>query len=379
MQRHRLAWLVAGTLVGLGALQLSRGLTHPAASRFQPGLERPASAAKLAHAAPQATPWSVTLAPQADTWAWRFVVVTPPAPATIHGAEAVLVTGIDDTRGTQVAFLRFNVSQIPRLPNWLMSATLRLTVASESPGSSRPHRSNIHRVEEAWEEASLADGQVPNIGASLSERTDAVGGVMEWDVTELVRGWVGGAANHGLAVTTADDRIYTRTFHSREAAAGQPELLVWLMPQMTFPPPPTADLTTTPPTLPWTSTPTLTPTSTATATPTPTQTTAGLPDLVGFAYQGCTTSAIAVTMRNRGDADAGPFSVSSTAGPLPAWRVSGLLAGATLQLPPQPGSTAPLMIDPANEVIESDESNNLVPVAVPGCQLWFIPHAMRGR
>lgn len=116
-----------------------------------------------------------------------------------------------------------------------------------------------------------------------------------------------------------------------------------------------------------------TPGATATATRIP----AALPDLAGSAGVDCFSSAVEVDVQNMGAVDAGPFNVRSIAGE-PRWHVHGLAAGARIHLGPQPGSQGPLRIDADDDVAESDETNNLVYVALPSCIGVFLPVAISG-
>jgi hypothetical protein len=307
---------------------------------------------------PQSTPGLVTLPAIADTWAWRsFNPPTSPPPA-VHGAETALITGIDDTRGTQLAYLRFDLSRLPGPPTRVKEATLRLSVGGESPRS-EPRASDLHAVLQPWEEATLADEQVPAIGPVLATAFPDQGGGVAWNVTELVSGWQQGAANHGMAISSAHDLFFTRRFASREARSGQPVLEVWMSYESMSTPP--------------TSTPT-TPTPTATRSPSPQRA-----DLTGIGSYACFQSGIHVTVYNHGLADAGWFIVRSASG-RPGWRVTGLMAGAELRLPAQSGSATGMTVDADDEVLESNESNNLVTVGIPQCTMKLIfPLVVRGR
>ena len=344
----------------------------------------PGSVAAQAVARPQSTPWSYVLPAVADTWGWQTVTRNTPPPPAIHGAEASLVTGIDDTRGIQVALVRFDLSGLPQRADWLQSASLELTATGESRRTP-VHWTRVYPVTSAWDEASTADDDLPDRGAELDRRDSVPGQVTPFDVKAVVARWLSGTPNHGLALTTTEDRIFTRTFASREADAGQPRLVVWFMPPMISPTPtgdtatpgPPAD-TPTPSATP--DRPTAGPTASATPTtpPTPTVTPAALPDLDGVATTDCYSTVLHVTVRNRGTGDAGPFWVRSTVG-RPAWRVPGLPAGSRLDLAPQPGTSDPLLVDADSEVRESNEQNNRVPVSVPVCERTFMPYAGRWR
>jgi hypothetical protein len=141
-------------------------------------------------------------------------IFTPEAPQ-IHGSEAVLVTGVDDTRGIQMALLRFMLPDVAG--HDIAAARLEAYVASAPP---RPQAriTNVRLVETAWDEATTADDAMPSIGPVITGTHAEVGTWATWDVTAETRAWADGAPNHGLALTTADDLYYTRSFGSRESA-----------------------------------------------------------------------------------------------------------------------------------------------------------------
>lgn len=283
----------------------------------------------------------------ADTFGWRTTLPVTPLPPAIHGAEPSLVTAIDDTRGIAAAFVRFDLSQV-RAPQEIVSARLEL-LATQSTPQRPPHISRVHLVVEQWHEATVADERVPRFSSAMAETTPVQGEWAQWDVTSAVTDWLGGAPNDGLAITSTSDLVYTQIFASRESGNAPRLILVF-----------GGDIVPTPSPAPM------------------------VPDLIGDAVPICSVSDIAavdfhhepvrVTVRNVGAADAGPFMVRSETGTA-SWRVDRLAAGVTLRLAPQVGAGDYVVIDADNEVVESNEANNRLPVPFVTClaprALWF--------
>lgn len=112
----------------------------------------------------------------------------------------------DSTRGH--AYLRFDTSSLP--PGEILSATLRVT-ATAAPGCD-PASGNVlevRRVTEPWDPGFLWWGDIPGStpdGAQVTGQPCAIHpGQMTWPVTDLVREWRGGAADHGLVLQPADE------------------------------------------------------------------------------------------------------------------------------------------------------------------------------
>lgn len=270
------------------------------------------------------------LTPVADTWGWQSVLPNQ-RPPEVHGRDTILVTGKDDTRGNQIAFLQFDLSSVDLRE--VRAARLELLVKSTlTPGLGT---TRVRVVQSAWSEATLADELLPAEGPEVAASAFAGMGWMSWDVTEAVNQWRSGSLNAGLALFTVDDGIFKRIYASRES--DRPPRLVLSSQAI----------------------PTRTPAPTARPTPV-------LPNLTGFAWTNCFGTHIHLEVENRGNADAGAFSVRSVDGE-PSWRVDGLKAGESKTLEPKTGLHHELLIDADNEVIESNERDNRIGIAIPSC------------
>jgi hypothetical protein len=94
-------------------------------------------------------------------------------------------------------------------------------------------------------------------GAAATTQVSASAGWFTWDVTTMVQGWLGGTANHGLAIAAADPASAADDWAAaRRISAGDPTTLPYL--EITYTAPPATD------------TPTPTPKPRPTAEPRPT-------------------------------------------------------------------------------------------------------------
>ncbi len=107
---------------------------------------------------------------------------------------------------------------------------------------------------------------------------------------------------------------------------------------------------------------TATPTATATGTPAST----ALPELAIERAWGCMDPhrpTINACVRNQGAVAAGAFWVGSA--PTAEWWLETLASSTGVCLAPRPFRSPVVVVDVYDDVAESDESNNLTPVAVP--------------
>jgi hypothetical protein len=122
-----------------------------------------------------------------------------------------------------VTFLRFELPAGLLEPGAAIEqATLLVPyLFNSSFGTEPPHppvRLRVHRVTAAWSEAAVTWASQPPYEATLLDEVDGITdfGVIELDVTQVVRDWVQGTlANHGLVLTSPDDQVLG--FHSWEA------------------------------------------------------------------------------------------------------------------------------------------------------------------
>ncbi|MCB0217681.1 MAG: hypothetical protein H6648_01615 [Caldilineae bacterium] len=104
-----------------------------------------------------------------------------------------------------------------------------------------------------------------------------------------------------------------------------------------------------------------------------------LPDLLGHAWASCGRPGLFVRVENAGSADASGFVVRDATGRFDA-RVRGLAAGASIELhdPQASAARSPVVVDAEDAVRESDEGNNRLQIAVPGCpSRLLLPHLDR--
>lgn len=145
------------------------------------------------------------------------------------------VIRVDDRRRViRSGFVRFDLSPLPDNLTGadIEQATLALWVSDlRIPGELA-----LHQVVEDWEENVLTASNAPAIDAPFATLTvppDSQNGYLTVDVTEVVRAWLDGAENHGIALlpqgltVLLDSKENTRTSHPMEikvATNGQPGL-----------------------------------------------------------------------------------------------------------------------------------------------------------
>jgi pimeloyl-ACP methyl ester carboxylesterase len=208
----------------------------------------------------------------------------------------------------RAAIIKFNMAPIPSDAT-IIAATLALRASGWSGSPVRIEAYCVTRAnvisEVTWQRASDAEPWgVPGCEDPVTDRRPQpesfvdISGVpewFEWDVTDVVQGWVEGSlSNNGLLLRGASAySLNSVTFASSEATADhRPKLVVRYWgpePIYTPTPTPTNTATSTPTVTPTptathtpTNTPTNTPTATPTATPTPTNTLTPLPTYTGM-------------------------------------------------------------------------------------------------
>ena len=120
-----------------------------------------------------------------------------------------------------IIYVKFDLSSIPSNAV-IVSAKLKLTDQSSSSIAV-----DVHRVTGGdWSEGSITWNNKPSYDSAVidSATTGNDGDVIEWDVTDVVQGWVDGSySNYGFALTSDSDTA--ESFYSKEGGHA-PELVV---------------------------------------------------------------------------------------------------------------------------------------------------------
>lgn len=276
----------------------------------------------------------IVLTAVADTWIHSSIL--PPErrpPPETHGLDPELRTGVHDAQGSWQALVRFDLSAIGDDMN-IAAARLELYAESvSSPGGSERARSRVRTALGSWAEATLQDGELPATGPELAAITPTANGWATFDVTSAIRSWRSGAKNFGFVVSTYGDYEVWVTYGSRESE--NPPRLVLVV-----------------------------------------GTGGAEPDLQGWGSAHC-IGPTTVTIVNSGAAAAGHFVVRSSRGTL-VREFSGLGPGETQDFAVAFDLEWPLTVDADDEVLESDEGNNVVSLAIPGCHM-YLPWLDAGR
>lgn len=134
-----------------------------------------------------------------------------------------------DRFGAQRILVRFNLDSIPDDAR-INSARLRLRLSFASPDDDSPMRTVLRRLASDWDEFDVTWNREPQ-WAAVRDST-FVGTNQdwyEWEIPDLVQGWVDGTfANHGLELI-GDERVQQseRVFYARETSTDFfPQLIV---------------------------------------------------------------------------------------------------------------------------------------------------------
>jgi hypothetical protein len=135
-----------------------------------------------------------------------------------------------DHFGAQRILLRFNVEGALPAGAVINDARLRLYLNYASPLNDAPMPNRLQRVDEAWGEQTVTWNSEPRWGPTYVTTTvGSASGWYEWEITDLVRQWVGGSVdNHGVEII-GDETIQQRerAFYARETStAFAPQLLI---------------------------------------------------------------------------------------------------------------------------------------------------------
>lgn len=125
---------------------------------------------------------------------------------------------VGDYFGAQRILVRFNVDTIPANAR-INSASLRLRLSFASPEGDSPMRTVLRRLASDWDEYGVTWNREPNWGDVRDSSFVATSAQWyEWEIPDLVQGWVDGSfPNFGLELI-GDERIQQREriFYARE-------------------------------------------------------------------------------------------------------------------------------------------------------------------
>lgn len=134
-----------------------------------------------------------------------------------------------DRYGAQRILLRFNVDSIPDNAR-IRSAQIRLRLSFSSPDTDAPMRTVIRRLASDWSEFDVTWNSEPS-WASVRDSSfiDSTPSYYEWEVPDLVQGWVDNSfPNFGVEII-GDENVQQRerVFYARETDTNYfPQLLV---------------------------------------------------------------------------------------------------------------------------------------------------------
>ena len=155
---------------------------------------------------------TVTFEPTEDARVWSSY------PNNNYGSANELSVGSDSE-----TYIKFDLSSIPS-GSVIISATLKLYQYNSVSGV----EICVHRVTGSWSESSITWNNKPSYDSQSEACSDSAGQYQwtEWDITDLVQGWVDGSYdNHGLVLVSSGDMVQ---FYSREwsEADKRPKLTV---------------------------------------------------------------------------------------------------------------------------------------------------------
>ena len=157
---------------------------------------------------------------------------------TNNGTGTTLLVNADST-STERTFIRFDLSACsPAIPSdaLVQTARVQLTVALAALAT---RTYELRRATASWVETTVTWNLQPAVAGSTTASTTValgtlIGTVVEWTVTGDVQSYATGAATDlGWRVGDASEGIVLGTpltFGSREAATGQPKLVVTYLP-----------------------------------------------------------------------------------------------------------------------------------------------------
>lgn len=151
---------------------------------------------------------------------------------TNYGAASTLDVRSDPASASRV-LAQFDLTACtPSIPAdaIIHAATLRLTLSSTATAT---RTYDLHRSTGAWDEMTVTWNDQPAVAATATSSAIVSTGtgapaVVEWNVAVDVQDFASGAAvNYGWRLNdSAEDTTVDLAFQSREAASGQPELVI---------------------------------------------------------------------------------------------------------------------------------------------------------
>ena len=221
---HRHAALRAGALVVLALLSQVVGASAASLSIST----EPLTAVSRTYGAPR----TCTLQALSDSY------VNKAAAASNFGTATTLLVN-PDTTTTERSFVRFDLTACaPSIPSdaLVQSAKVQLTVAIAALAT---RTYDLRRTTAGWVETTVTWNLQPAVAATATASTTVtlgtlIGAVVEWTATSDVQSFVTGAlTNLGWRLSDSAEGIVLGTpltLNAREAATGQPKLVVTYLP-----------------------------------------------------------------------------------------------------------------------------------------------------
>lgn len=147
-------------------------------------------------------------------------------PQLARGNATTLYAFTEDDGHVFETYLRFAIPSDLLAPGEIVKAaefwiTYAFDFTAFGETSDEPGTLEVRPVQDGWSETGLTYATRPLVGAPIATLMNVTSyQTLRFDVTATARGWVQGATNHGLAITSPTRRVMG--FHSFEATSQSP-------------------------------------------------------------------------------------------------------------------------------------------------------------
>lgn len=135
-------------------------------------------------------------------------------PSTNYSSSQYLVTGKHQTFATARSFLKF---KLPVLPEGAVITSAKLSLY-QYYNTTNQVTVDIRPVNSSWSASTLTWNNKPPVGSSVSNVVIEKPSWYDFYITNLVKSWYNGTANHGVAVQFRDETQATKIFYSNDHA-----------------------------------------------------------------------------------------------------------------------------------------------------------------
>ena len=148
--------------------------------------------------------------------------VSSQSPETNYSTSSYLVVGKHQNFATTRSFIKF---QLPDLPQGATITSAKISLY-QYYNSTNQVIVDIRPVNNSWKAKTINWNNKPSVGSSISNKRVDKPSWNDFFITNLVKGWYSGEANHGVVIQFRDETQPTKIFYSNDHPTLKPKLTI---------------------------------------------------------------------------------------------------------------------------------------------------------